>query len=106
MIRSTLTAAEAAERLGVKLETVYAYVSRGLLQRSPGPDKESRFAREQVERLALRGRRSAQPKPASWVIATELTEVTQDAVRYRGKSALELAASMPFERVAEWLWAV
>jgi citrate synthase len=106
MKRSTLSAAEAAERLGVKLETVYAYVSRGLLQRSPGPDKESRFAREQVERLALRGRRSAQPKPASWVIATELTEVTQDAVRYRGKSALELAASMPFERVAEWLWAV
>ena len=46
----TLSAAEAAERLGVKLETIYAYVSRGLLQRIAGPDKESRFALEQVER--------------------------------------------------------
>jgi citrate synthase len=106
MERPTLSATEAAERLGVKLETIYAYVSRGLLQRRPGPDKESRFELEQVERLALRGRRSAQPKPESWVIATELTEVTPDAVRYRGKDALELAASLPFERVAEWLWAV
>ncbi|HKP57118.1 MAG TPA: citrate synthase [Polyangiales bacterium] len=102
----SLSAAEAAERLGVKLDTIYAYVSRGLLTRMPGPDKESRFELEQVERLALRGRRSAQPKPEGWVIVTELTEATPDAVRYRGKSALELAANLPFERVAEWLWAV
>ena len=33
-----LTARQAAARLGVKVETVYAYVSRGLLDRLPGDD--------------------------------------------------------------------
>ena len=102
----TVSAAEAAQRLGVKLETVYAYVSRGLLRRVPGDDKESRFELAQVERLALRGRRSAEPKPAAWVVATELTEATADAIRYRGEDAVALAGLVPFERVAEWLWAV
>ena len=101
-----MTAAEAAQRLGVKLETVYAYVSRGLLERLDGPEKESRFDAAQVERLAVRGRRSAVPKPSALLISTELTEVTSDAVRYRGKSAIELASSLPFEQVAEWLWSV
>jgi citrate synthase len=33
-----LTAAEAARRLGVKPATLYAYVSRGVLTRSPAAD--------------------------------------------------------------------
>ena len=85
-----LTAAEAAERLGVKLDTIYAYVSRGLLKRL-GSDKESRFDPAQVERLAMKGRRNVVPKPQALVITTELTEVTEGAVHYRGQSALELA---------------
>ena len=87
--RQFLTASEAARRLGVKLDTIYAYVSRGLLTRH-GTEKQSRFDAAQVERLALRGRRNAVPKPSALVITTELTEVTPDAVRYRGQSALEL----------------
>ncbi len=101
-----MTAAEAAKRLGVKLDTIYAYVSRGSLQRLDSSDKESRFDAAQVERLALRGRRSATPKPTALVIETALTEVTRDAMYYRGKDALVLAASLRFEEVAEWLWAV
>jgi citrate synthase len=101
-----VTAAEAASRLGVKLDTIYAYVSRGLLERLDGAGRESRFDAAQVERLAVRGRRSASPKPSALLIATELTEVTADTVRYRGKSAPELALQLPFEQVAEWLWAV
>ena len=44
---------EVARRLGVKRETVYAYVSRGLLVRHPasGPH-HSEFDPEEVERLA------------------------------------------------------
>jgi len=103
--RQFLSANEVARRLGVKLDTVYAYVSRGLLTRH-GSDKQSRFEAEQVERLAVRGRRNAVPKPAALIITTELTEVTADAVHYRGQSALTLACSAPFERVAEWLWGV
>ena len=100
-----LTAAEAAERLGVKLDTIYAYVSRGLLKRL-GSDKESRFDPAQVERLAMKGRRNVVPKPQALVITTELTEVTEGAVHYRGQSALELARTATFDQVAEWLWAV
>ena len=52
----TIGAAEAAARLQVKLETIYAYVSRGLLTRLEGSGKLSRFDVAQVERLAARGR--------------------------------------------------
>jgi citrate synthase len=103
---STLTAAEVARRLGVKLDTIYAYVSRGLLTRVEGTDKQSRFDAAQVERLAVKGRRSATPKLQPLVVTSELTEVTDDALFYRGRDAIALAQSEPFERVAEWLWSV
>jgi citrate synthase len=103
---SSLPASEVAERLGVKLETVYAYVSRGLLRRLPGAEKESRFDLAEVEQLRVRGRKSALEKPGPLLVSSALTEVTRTAVRYRGKSALGLAHTLSFERVAEWLWSV
>ncbi len=39
---SWLSAAEAARRLGVKRETLYAYVSRGVLRRRHGDDGRRR----------------------------------------------------------------
>ncbi len=55
---------EAARRLGVKPETLYAYVSRGLLssRRAPG-GRGSTFDPAQVAALARRGRPSP-PEPA------------------------------------------
>jgi citrate synthase len=103
---SALLASQVAARLGVKLETVYAYVSRGLLTRLPGAEKESRFDAAQVEQLRVRGRRTALEKPEPLLLTSALTEVTATAVRYRGKSALELARTLSFERVVDWLWAV
>src|SRR5687768_11420804 len=103
---TVLLASEAAELLGVKLDTIYAYVSRGLLTRLPGAEKESRFDLAEVEQLRVRGRRTSAPKPEPLVVISALTEVEHGAVRYRGKSALALSSSLPFERVAEWLWAV
>jgi citrate synthase len=48
-----LTTAQVARRLGVKPETVYAYVSRGLLHRTRGSGGEgSRFDAAEVERMA------------------------------------------------------
>jgi len=46
-----LTAAQAAARLGIKPETLYAYVSRGLLRRHKGIDG-SRFDALEVESFA------------------------------------------------------
>src|ERR1700683_3194400 len=59
------TAAEAARRLGVKPATLYAYVSRGVLNRDKAADgRGSLFDAEEVERLAPRGRpRTPRPPP-------------------------------------------
>jgi citrate synthase len=99
-----VTAAQAAVRLGVKRATLYAYVSRGLLTRLPGKGKASAFDAVEVERLATRGRRAAGTKPHSVLVETALTDVRDDDIRFRGRSALALADEGPFERVAEWLW--
>jgi citrate synthase len=55
-----LTAGEARARLGVQAQTLYAYVSRGLIrsERIPG-SRSSRYSRADVERLAARGRRTS-----------------------------------------------
>ena len=54
-----LTAAEAAARLGVKRETLYAYVSRGLLTRHREPgDRRSWFDPAEVDRLQSQSRRA------------------------------------------------
>jgi len=98
-----LTAQEAAERLGVKPATLYAYVSRGLLRRERGPDGRSRFALAEVDRLARRGRRD-RPQGAVLRIESALTAIEDDAIFYRGEDLFVLAVSRTFEEVAQFLW--
>lgn len=102
-----LTAEQAAARLGVKVDTIYAYVSRGALQsqRRPG-SRSSFFDPEEVEALARRGRprRSTRPTALDLVIESRLTSFGDHRVLYRGRDVAELAESMTFEEVAEWLW--
>lgn len=97
-----LSAAEAAERLGVKVETVYAYVSRGVLNRAR--EHARGFAAADVELLAVRGRRSAGAKPAPLTVVSELTELGEDHIAYRGRNAVEVARELQFEAVARLLW--
>ena len=104
--RGRMSVSQAAARLGVKRQTLYAYVSRGLLARLPGDGKESEFDPVAVDRLATRGRRSPGVKPQAVLVETALSDVRDDDLRYRGASALELARTRPFEQVAEWLWGV
>ncbi|HXM55211.1 MAG TPA: citrate synthase [Candidatus Dormibacteraeota bacterium] len=98
-----LTAQEAAERLGVKPATLYAYVSRGVLRRERGPDGRSRFALAEVDRLAVRGRRD-RPQGAELRIESALTAIEDDAIFYRGEDLFVLARTRPFEEVAQFLW--
>ncbi|MFI8347579.1 citrate synthase [Streptomyces sp. NPDC085596] len=103
-----LTTKETAELLGVKPETVYAYVSRGLLgsRREPG-SRTSTFDAQEVTALARRNRREAAAPSASGVdlsVRTGLTLIEEDRYYFRGVDATELAARHSFEEVAEWLW--
>jgi len=100
-----LTAAEAARRLGVKPATLYAYVSRGLLGRDKAADgRASLFHADEVERLARRGRPRRPAGVADITVASAITEITGDRLRFRGLDATRLAVSRTFEEVAELLW--
>jgi citrate synthase len=97
-----LTTAEAARRLGVKPQTVYAYVSRGLLTSVRRGRGGSLIPLRQVDRLA--GRPAAGSAGAIEQIRTELTLLDGDDLWYRGHRAAELATRSPFEAVAGLLW--
>jgi len=104
--RTLLTTAEVARRLGVKRETVYAYVSRGLLDRHPeSGHRASRFDAEAVERLAGRARRGDRSAALEVVIETQLTAIDPAGrISFRGQDALSLARYRSFEDAAGLLW--
>jgi citrate synthase len=103
-VRGWLTASEAAQRLGVKPATLYAYVSRGLLSRRTGTAGRSQFDPVEIDRLARHGRAPRRPAGAEVVIASAVTTLGEDRPFYRGRDATELAVDTPYEAVAEWLW--
>ena len=101
-----LTTAQAARRLGVKRETVYAYVSRGRLARHPSSTAhDSRFEPEAVERLAAGARQTDRSGALEVVVETRLTSLDPDGrLSYRGRDAIALARFGSFESVVELLW--
>jgi citrate synthase len=100
-----LTAKQAAARLGVKVETIYAYVSRGLLERISSEDgRTSLFDARHVERLAGKRKGGAKTGGLSVVLGTGLTSIESERLSYRGLDAADLARRSPFEAVADWMW--
>ena len=100
-----LTAAQAAQRLGVKPATLYAYVSRGVLRRDRAADgRSSLFDSDEVERLARRGRPRRPAGVADITVESAITEISGDRLCYRGLDVIRLATSRTFEDVAELLW--
>lgn len=100
-------ATEAARLLGVTKPTLYAYVSRGMLNRRTAVDgRTSLYERGEVEALASRSRRRGPvERPTIDVqITSAITELSDDGVRYRGLDVADLARSSTFEQVAELLW--
>jgi citrate synthase len=102
---SWITAEAAAQRLGIKRATLYAYVSRGVLVRRRAPGgRGSLFDAAEIEKLARRGRPRRAPGGAELVIESALTEISGDRLRYRGQEATALAVTRSFEDVASLLW--
>ncbi len=101
-----LTSEAATQRLGVKAETLYAYVSRGMVQseRIPG-SKRSRFLKADVERVAGRQRGGGRAGGLELIIETNLTYLDPAGVlAYRGWNVADAVKQATFEEVASWLW--
>ena len=100
-----ITAEAAAQRLGIKRATLYAYVSRGVLVRRRAPGgRGSLFDAAEIEKLARRGRPRRAPGGAELVIESAVTEISGDRLRYRGHEVTALAGTRSFEDVASLLW--
>lgn len=97
-----VTSAQAAELLGVRLQTVYAYVSRGVLTRATNTTRAAgtRFRRDDVVRLAAE--RSRQRAGSLDVrLDTAITSLEPSGrLRYRGVDVVDLAGER-FEHVAD-----
>lgn len=112
--RTYVHAQEAAQSLGIKVASLYAYVSRGVIRSIIQPGKRQRlYYREDVERAAKRmGGRAGMPETVeavlSWgqpVFQTAITDLSEVGPVYRGRSAIGLAErGRSFESVSELLW--
>jgi citrate synthase len=100
-----LESEEAARRLGVKLPTLYAYVSRGLLTSQRAADgKRSLFDLDQIEALARRSRGGRQVETRLATVTTAITQLRDDGPYYRGQRTVDLATRATYEEVAALLW--
>ncbi|CEJ16210.1 Citrate synthase 2 [bacterium YEK0313] len=104
----------ATARLGISRASLYAYVSRGLIEARPdGQDpRRSLYRAADIERLAktkARGRKSDEIAGATldWgppVLASGITLIANDRLYYRGQDAARLARTASLEEVARLLW--
>lgn len=98
-----VTAQVAADLLGVKVATVYTYVSRGMLAPHRLPrQRGSRFSRADVEQLRVRTAKRTTRGPKE--ITTAVTVIADGSFWYRGVDPVALARRASYERVAEFLW--
>jgi citrate synthase len=109
-----LTAQEAASELGISLDTLYAYVSRGLIRSEAGDgQKRSRwYPLEDVQRLKKHKGEYRHPdkvaagamQAGTPVMESAITMITDDRFYYRGHDALALATTHSVEQVAALIW--
>jgi len=110
-----IDAKETARRLGVSRQTLYAYVSRGLIKAVPGADpRQSRYLAAAVDQLAQTRRRGRKPREIAkatldWgmpVLESGLTLIEAGQCYYRGQNAVELSRTASLEDIAALLWQV
>lgn len=113
--RQALIDAEAATKaLGVSRNTLYAYVSRGLVRSTPHPSvaKASLYVAADVQALIARKTRMRRPRAAAAsalefglpVLKTRITHFEGDRFFYRDKDAVVFSREATFEDAARLLW--
>ena len=111
--RSWIPRTEVLARLGVKPQTLYAYVSRGRITARPDPDNPrcSLYAAEDVARLLDRSARLTRPPAAlggayrgEAVMETAISTVSGGRLLFRGQDATALAEEASFEQACRVLW--
>jgi citrate synthase len=107
------SASQAAARLGVSRQTLYSYVSRGLLRAHPGDSHRERcYLIAEVNQLATRRSRARSPVRAArdaldWglpVVESSICTIDRGCLYYRGKNVLSLIETHSAEDVAALLW--
>ncbi|MBX3271630.1 MAG: citrate synthase [Sandaracinaceae bacterium] len=107
-----LDAPTAAAFLGVRRETLYAYVARGRLRSRVTAGRARAYAKDDLARLAAKTRaRAGHAAVAAGALAfgepvldSAITHLDAGGPAYRGHPAIALAArGLPFEPVAELL---
>jgi citrate synthase len=111
---SWISAADASALLGVSRTTLYAYVSRGFVrsQATPGPSRDRRYSRDDVERLRRRTEERRHPDKAvahalQWgmpVLESAITLIDGQRLYYRGHDVLTLARQRSVKAVASLVW--
>ena len=109
-----LSSGEACSELGIRPQTLYSYVSRGLIRSETG-DRRHRtrqYYREDIERLRRNKELRARPEAAAEqalragdpILESALSRIDDDDLYYRGISVGELARESTVEEVASLLW--
>jgi citrate synthase len=100
-----LDSEEAARRLGVKVQTLYSYVSRGQISAHRGRDgRRVAFRADEIDDRARRLRGPSHSEFRVTPITTEVSRLTAEGPSYRGHPAVSLAGDTRFEDVADLLW--
>lgn len=107
-------AREAAAELGVKLPTLYAYVSRGWIRSEAvgGERRARRYRVEDVRRLKERAEGRRDPGKVAegaldWgmpVMESGIALISDGRLYYRGRNAVALASRGSIEEVAALIW--
>ena len=110
-----LTREEALERLNVRPQTLYAYVSRGRIGMKPDDTdpRRSQYRADDIAALANRRARGRSPQAIAesaiaWgepAIATSISTVLHGRLVYRGKDAVAFSSASTLEETAALLWA-
>jgi citrate synthase len=113
-VKNWMTQEEACEALGIRKQTLYAYVSRGQIEVRWDPDHTSRklYRASDISLLTKkrdlgRARKNIAASTMAWgepIINTHISTIVRGRLYYRGKDAIDLASTATLEEAAQLLW--